>query len=98
LIIASATLVTITCANLGCTTPAQRTFASPDDAVQSLVAALRSHDTKKLEEIFGPDSDDILFSGDPVDDQLIRTSSSRPSTRSTASTRPGEERDAPGGR
>ena len=52
------------------TTAAQRTFASPEDALQSLVAAMREHNTAQLEAIFGPDSDDLLFSGDPVDDQL----------------------------
>ena len=49
---------------------AQLNFNSPDDALQSLITAMRAHDTKKLEAIFGPDSDDLLFSGDPVDDQL----------------------------
>ncbi len=48
----------------------QLSFNSPDEAMQSLVAAMRARDTAKLDEIFGPDSEDLLFSGDPVDDQL----------------------------
>jgi hypothetical protein len=65
------TLIAIAIVNFGCTAT-QRSFKSPEDAVESLVAAMRTHDTKKLQEIFGPDSDDVLFSGDPVDDQLIQ--------------------------
>lgn len=53
----------------GTETP-QLSFNSPDDALQSVVTALRAHDTKKLEEIFGPDSGDLVFSGDSVNDQL----------------------------
>src|SRR4051812_39060115 len=64
------TLALIALSSVGCTT--QRSFASPDDAVQGLVTAMRADDTKKLEEIFGPSSDDLLFSGDPVDDQATR--------------------------
>ena len=47
----------------------QLTFASPDEAVKTLVAALRAHDSTQLQLIFGPGSDDLLFSGDPVADQ-----------------------------
>jgi hypothetical protein len=62
----------------GCTTNkppaekegAQLSFTSPDDALQALVTAIRAQDTDKLKQIFGPGSDDLLFSGDPVDDQL----------------------------
>jgi hypothetical protein len=66
---AGCSLMLMTLANLGCSPASQRTFNSPDDAVKSLVTALRAHDTKALEALFGPDSDDILSSGDPVDDQ-----------------------------
>ena len=65
-------LLAIAGANLGCASASQRTFDSPDAAVQSLVAAMRAHDPRQLEAIFGADSDDILFSGDPVDDQRIQ--------------------------
>src|SRR5215471_402495 len=52
--------------NFGCVT--QKSFASPEDAAQSLVTAARAHDTKALEEIFGSGNEDLLYSGDPVDD------------------------------
>jgi hypothetical protein len=47
----------------------QRTFASPEEATAALIAALRAHDNEQLEAIFGPGNDDLLYSGDPVDDQ-----------------------------
>jgi hypothetical protein len=52
--------------------PPQRTFASPEDALQALVAAMRAHDTQQLEAIFGPDNDDLVFSGDAIDDQIAQ--------------------------
>jgi hypothetical protein len=48
----------------------QRTFATPEEALQALVDAMRTHDVQQLEAIFGPDADDLLFSGDDVDDHL----------------------------
>jgi hypothetical protein len=71
------TFVAIALTSRGCTSNksttqpevVQRTFASPDDALTALVAALRAHDTDQLEAIFGPGNDDLLFSGDPVDDR-----------------------------
>jgi hypothetical protein len=47
----------------------QRTFASPDEAVRTLVGALKAEDTKMLTAIFGPGSEDIFSSGDPVADK-----------------------------
>src|SRR5438046_6542292 len=44
------------------------TFNTADAAVQSLVSALRSDDTARLQQILGPAGDDILSSGDPVAD------------------------------
>src|SRR3974377_1509005 len=61
-------LLLIVVPNFGCAT--QRAFASPEVAMQSLVDAMRTHDHQQLLAIFGPDSDDLLFSGDPADDQL----------------------------
>ncbi len=50
----------------------QLSFASPAEAVRAMVEALDSHDLKALEAIFGPDSPDLLVSGDPVTDQSGR--------------------------
>ncbi len=50
-------------------TGGQRTFSSPDEAVKALVGALKAEDTKMLSAIFGPGSEDIFSSGDPVADK-----------------------------
>ncbi len=48
-------------------------FASPDDAVAALVEAGRKSDMARLEELFGPGSETIIDSGDPVADKKART-------------------------
>jgi hypothetical protein len=51
----------------------QRTFATPHEAAQALLAAAESDNMPGLSEIFGPAADEILNSGDPVQDQNTRT-------------------------
>ena len=51
---------------------AQRSFATPDDAVQLLVAALRTDDTRRIHEILGPGSGKLIRSGDAVADDQAR--------------------------
>jgi Protein of unknown function (DUF2950) len=51
---------------------AQRAFASPGAAVGALVAASKANDMKTLSSILGPDSDQVLSSGDPVADNNAR--------------------------
>jgi len=46
----------------------QKTFQSPDAAAKALVTATRAHDVKALVALFGPGSDDLISSGDEVDD------------------------------
>ena len=50
----------------------QQTFASPEEALQSLVKTVRSNDTKALTFILGPGSKEIISSGDPVADKTGR--------------------------
>jgi len=47
----------------------QMEFASPEEAVKALTEALKSNDTKSLTAILGPDSSDLVSSGDPVADK-----------------------------
>src|SRR5664279_4175647 len=51
------------------TEAAQKTFASPDDAAKSLAEAAKagSHDT--LIAVFGPGSQDVIFSGNTAEDK-----------------------------
>ena len=51
--------------------PSARVFTSPDDASNALVTAVKSGDQNGVLAIFGPDSKEIIFSGDPVQDKNI---------------------------
>ena len=48
---------------------AQKTFGSPDDAAKALVDALRSDNRDALLTIFGPQSKDLVYSGDATEDK-----------------------------
>ncbi|HXX36229.1 MAG TPA: DUF2950 domain-containing protein [Thermodesulfobacteriota bacterium] len=47
----------------------QKSFPSPEEAVKSLVGAVKSNDTKELLAIFGPAGKEIISSGDQVADK-----------------------------
>jgi DUF2950 family protein len=49
--------------------PSISVFASPDDASNALLAAAKSGDQNALLGIFGPDSKQVIFSGDAVQDK-----------------------------
>jgi hypothetical protein len=49
--------------------PSFRVFASPEDASTTLMEAAKSGDQNALLTIFGVESKDIIFSGDPVQDK-----------------------------
>jgi hypothetical protein len=49
--------------------PSISVFASPDDAGAALLAAAKSGDQNALLSIFGPDSKDVIYSGDSVQDK-----------------------------
>jgi hypothetical protein len=51
----------------------QKTFASADDAAKSLAEAARSDNQTELLAIFGPDSKDILYSGNAAEDRASIT-------------------------
>ncbi len=48
----------------------QKTFTSPDDAGKSLVEAAKAGNHDALIAIFGPGSQDIIFSGDTAQDKI----------------------------
>ena len=48
-------------------------FATPDDAGNALITAAKAGDQNALLTIFGPDSKDLLYSGDPVQDKNAAT-------------------------
>jgi hypothetical protein len=52
--------------------PSQKTFSSPEKAVEAMVDAVKADDIQSLLEIFGPGSRHIILSGDPVEDKQGR--------------------------
>jgi len=67
-------LLMLTSALAGCnkaepTHATQRTFASPSEAGAAFLEAAKSGDQNAVLAIFGPNSKDVLFSGDAVKDQ-----------------------------
>ena len=53
--------------------PAIRAFATPDDAASAVITAIKAGDHDALVAIFGPDSQDLISSGDPVEDKNAGT-------------------------
>ena len=52
--------------------PQQKTFSSPEEAVKAIIAAAKAGNDKELLAIFGPQSKDLLSSGDPIADKERR--------------------------
>ena len=50
-------------------TAAAKTFATPQQAAEALIAAAEKFDERTLEEIFGPGGEDIVFSGEYAQDR-----------------------------
>src|SRR5262245_24337395 len=51
---------------------AQQRFDTPDAAVEALVTAARNGDSKSVVSILGPGSQELVSSGDPVEDAEVR--------------------------
>src|SRR5499427_10028107 len=51
---------------------AQQSFKTPEEAASALAAAAKNGDQKAIVAILGPGGDDIVSSGDPVDDEATR--------------------------
>ena len=49
--------------------PAQKTFATPKEAVEALIQATENFDVPALKEVLGPDGEDLVSSEDPVQDK-----------------------------
>jgi len=52
--------------------PVERSFATPEEATEALVAAVRSGDARAIGQVLGPGSDRLVRSGDPVADRRSR--------------------------
>ena len=51
---------------------AQGRYRTPDEAVAALADAVRTDALQQLMRVLGPGSDEIVLSGDPVDDAAMR--------------------------
>ena len=51
--------------------PSIKAFASPEDAGKAVIAAAKAGDRSTILAIFGPGSENVVFSGDPVDDKNV---------------------------
>jgi len=56
---------------------AQRTFATPQEAIQATIDAAEHNDAAALLQLFGPDGKDIVESGDPAEDKDLRAEFAR---------------------
>jgi hypothetical protein len=52
--------------------PQQKTFATPEDAVNAFVDAMKLHDIKQLNSVLGPHGKNIVSSGDDIADREVR--------------------------
>lgn len=52
--------------------PGQKTFGTPDEAVQALMTAAQAGDTTEMLAIFGPDGKELVTSGDEASDKRER--------------------------
>jgi len=50
----------------------QKSFPSPEAGVQTLVDAAKRHDLETMLQLFGPESESFINTGDPVSDQASR--------------------------
>jgi hypothetical protein len=64
-LISAALAATAACARSE-TPPPQQMFASPEEAVKALAKEVQAADLQQLTEIYGPDSKELVDTGDPV--------------------------------
>ena len=71
-----AALATLLCACLavdsGAQQKGQKIFSSPEEASKAFVAAVQNNDETAIREILGPDSSQLVSSGDPAEDAESR--------------------------
>jgi hypothetical protein len=70
--IASAIFLLNTSSVLLAAQPVQKSFSSPEEAVKSLVTAMRAHDLEEMLAVLGPGSKELISSGDDAADRTGR--------------------------
>jgi Protein of unknown function (DUF2950) len=64
-----AALIPLAACNSKAEKPSIQVFSSPDDAGNAILAAAKSRDENAVVALFGPDSKEVIYSGDPVQDK-----------------------------
>jgi hypothetical protein len=72
LIVLVTSLVVVTMTVYSAQTPSQKTFESPAQAIQAMYTAAKNDNINELILIFGPESRELLSSGDPNEDNQDR--------------------------
>jgi hypothetical protein len=72
LIVAAILAVVFAWGSVYAKSPSQKTFSSPEKAVEAMADAVKADDIQSLLRIFGPGSRHIILSGDPVEDKQGR--------------------------
>jgi len=67
-----AILVAAGCSKRAAPQPESAAFATPEEAVEALVAAAEKNDIAALKRLLGPGTDELLMSGDEVEDRTER--------------------------
>lgn len=62
--------VALTASTAIATSHEHKHFATPEAAIEALIAALKAHDKPALQAMVGPEEKDLIDSGDPVADRL----------------------------
>ncbi len=71
-VLAGAPLWAVGCSDVSEDGHGARAFASPEEAVEALIAAGQADDTEALRALFGQGAEDLLSSGDSVSDRMQR--------------------------
>ncbi len=71
-ILSAAVILTLWMSMISAAAAQQKSFASPEDAVKAAITAAKNNDDKEMLAIFGPQSKEVLFSGDAVADKQRR--------------------------
>src|SRR5436190_5836023 len=71
-IVFAASLATVSFSQVAAQATSQKTFDTPAKAAESMYRAAKAGDTNELLMIFGPQSKELLSSGDPVADKNDR--------------------------
>jgi hypothetical protein len=72
ILLVTAGTLTLSCSSVADKSQVQKTFPTAEGAVEAMIEAAKADNLDELSAIFGPGSEDLLSSGDPVADRRQR--------------------------